>query len=140
VTTGGAPENPKDNKGGKSSGKSGAGKPDDNVLSISAARPFAQAVAKYQKAGWGGTLPLPAGKKNPPPTGFTGHKAPYPTREKLLGWLNDPKRKRANICIRLAGTPEIKDYDADGNLVSSQKWEIVGIDVDDYVKGDKIKK
>jgi hypothetical protein len=50
VTTGGAPENPKDNKGGKSSGKSGAGKPDDNVLSISAARPFAQAVAKYQKA------------------------------------------------------------------------------------------
>ena len=140
MTTGGAPGNPKDNKGGKSSGKSGAGKPDDNVLSISAARPFAQAVAKYQKAGWGGTLPLPAGKKNPPPTGFTGHKAPYPTREKLLGWLNDPKRKRANICIRLAGTPEIKDYDADGNLVSSQKWEIVGIDVDDYVKGDKIKK
>ena len=103
---------------------------DDNIRSLASARPFAQAVAKYQKAGWAGTLPLPAGKKNPPPTGFTGHKAPYPSREKLLGWLNDPKRKRANICIRLAGTLEI-----DG-----QKWELVGIDVDHYIKGDKDKR
>lgn len=108
---------------------------DDNIRSLASARPFAQAVAKYQKAGWGGTLPLPAGKKNPPPTGFTGHKAPYPSREKLLGWLNDPKRKRANICIRLAGTPPIQD--ADG---TEQKWELVGIDVDHYIKGDKDKR
>lgn len=103
---------------------------DDNVVNMANARPFAQAVAKYQKAGWNGTLPLPAGKKNPPPTGFTGHKAPYPDREQLLTWLNDKKHRRANICIRLAGTLTIDD----------QKWEIVGIDVDHYIKGDKDKR
>ncbi|ACI12509.1 DNA primase [Mycobacterium phage Konstantine] len=124
----------------------------DNVASFAAARPFAKAVSKYRRAGWGGTLPLPAGKKNPPPTGFTGHKAPYPSKEKLVSWLNDPKHKRANICIRLAGTPAIKTDEGCtcGKLVGGthaqnceakeEKYEIVGIDVDHYVKGDKDKR
>lgn len=98
----------------------------DNVSSLGEARPFAHSVAKYQKAGWAGTLPLPPKKKNPPPTGFTGHKAPYPTRDQLLNWLNDPKHKRANICLRLAGC--------------DTEYELLGIDVDHYIKGDKDKR
>lgn len=98
---------------------------DGNVTDLGMARPFAYAVSKYQKAGWGGTLPLPAKKKNPPPTGFTGHKAPYPTRDQLVTWLNDSKHKRANIGIRLAGCGE--------------EYEIVGIDVDHYSTDTKEK-
>jgi putative DNA primase/helicase len=80
----------------------------------------------YQRAGWGGTLPLPAKEKNPPPTGFTGHSAPWPTKAQLLEWLNDPKRRRANICLRLGGVDD--DY------------EVIGIDVDHYLKGGKEKR
>jgi P4 family phage/plasmid primase-like protien len=88
--------------------------------------PFRNACPLYQKAGWGGTLPLPAKEKHPPPTGFTGHKAPWPTKDNLLEWMNDPKRRRANIGLRLAGV--------------DSECEVIGIDVDHYAKGGKEKR
>lgn len=122
------PRSKPDPSAGDDSEKSG------NVRDFASARPFAQAVAKYHKAGWGGTLPLPAGKKNPPPTGFTGHKAPYPDKETLLEWLNDPKHRRANIGIRLAGCGMHKDDEG-----IEVEYEIMGIDVDHYETDTKKK-
>lgn len=88
--------------------------------------PFRDTAVAYRKAKWFGTLPLPARQKSPPPTGYTGHVAPYPDKDKLLEWLNDSKHRRANICLRLGGVD--KDY------------EIIGIDVDHYLKGGEEKR
>ena len=90
---------------------------------ISAINPFKDNAEKYRKAGWLGTLPLPYREKNPPPTSFTGHAAPHPTQENIDEWCASGKR---NICFRLAGV--------------DTEHEIVGIDVDHYIKGEKVKK
>lgn len=88
--------------------------------------PYKEAVAKYRGKGWGGTLPLPEGKKESPPTGFTGKKAEYPTVEELKGWMIDSKYINGNICLRLG-------------LIGETQWEVVGIDVDHYESGGKQK-
>ncbi|AAN02162.1 DNA primase [Mycobacterium phage Barnyard] len=88
--------------------------------------PFRDSFNAYRKAKWFGTLPLPARKKNPPPTGFTGHAAPFPSPDDIRGWLGEPERKRANIALRLGGV--------------DKEYEVIGIDVDHYVKGDKEKR
>lgn len=95
------------------------------ISDMNAAKPFLATVDAYRKALWFGTIPLPARDKFPPPTGFTGHRAPHPSPDKIEEWKNDPKHKRANIGIRLAGvTPE---------------HEILGIDVDHYISGSGAK-
>lgn len=78
----------------------------------------------YRMFSWRGVLPLPYKKKMKPPTGFTGHNAPYPTADQVKDWKEDGKKH--NICLRLAGV--------------DKEHEIVGIDVDHYRKGDKDKK
>lgn len=88
--------------------------------------PFRDSHKEYRAKGWFGTLPLPPKKKNPPPTGFTGRSAPWPDEDKLREWLTDPKHQRANICLRLGGV--------------DAEYEVVGIDVDNYIKGEKVKK
>lgn len=82
------------------------------------AGPFVTAAPAYWLTGWLGALPLPARQKNPPPTGYTGHRAPLPTGDQIDVWLTDPARLTANIGIRLA--------EIDG------PHEILGIDVDHY--------
>lgn len=85
--------------------------------------PYAQAPS-YRSSFWRGVLPLPYKKKMKPPTGFTGHNAPYPTTEQINDWMSDGTRH--NICLRLAGV--------------DAEHEIVGIDVDHYIKAGKEKK
>lgn len=85
--------------------------------------PYADAAMRYRRSGWGGPLPLPYSKKEKPPIGFTGEQAPYPTVEQIEEWSD---AGRQNICLRLAGV------DAD--------HEIIGIDVDQYLKGNKQKR
>jgi hypothetical protein len=46
---------------------------------------YAGTHALYHKAGWSGVLPLPAGKKFPPPDGFTGYTGLDPVRCGLPG-------------------------------------------------------
>lgn len=46
--------------------------------------PFASAAA-YRAKGWVGTLPLPLGRKTPPPAGFTGDGGAWPTTRDLNG-------------------------------------------------------
>jgi hypothetical protein len=76
--------------------------------------PYAAAAELYWQAGWRGVLPLPAGKKSPPPDGWTGHGAPYPSYADITTWVED--KPRANLALRLPA-------------------DILGLDVDAY--GDK---
>ncbi|MCV7068336.1 bifunctional DNA primase/polymerase [Mycolicibacterium farcinogenes] len=85
--------------------------------------PFATGAPMYRAAGWAGTLPLPDGKKHPPPTGWTDKAAPYPNADQTAQWIE--QRATGNICLRLAGV--------------DAEHEVIGIDVDHYVKGGKAK-
>lgn len=85
--------------------------------------PFRDTSLDYRSAGFLGTLPLPYKMKETPPTEFTGKRAKYPTIEEVEEWRSESGRH--NICIRLAGV--------------DKENEIIGIDVDDYLKGDKKK-
>lgn len=89
--------------------------------------PF-DANSLYRKAGWMGTVPIPYGKKHPPPKGYTGIAAGYPDDEQIVKWCNYNK---ANIALRLAEV----DFIPDKSPYSTSKYEVMGIDVDDY--GDK---
>lgn len=92
-------------------------------------RPFIDAVDAWRDRGWLGTIPLPEKAKNPPPTGWTGRNAGFPTDEAVDAWRREAKYRRGNIGLRL-GWPV---------LVDGTEYEVCGIDVDDYVSGGKIK-
>lgn len=74
--------------------------------------PYAQA-ALYFQAGWPGVLPLPYGKKFPPPEGYTGADGKTPEVAELVTWMQGAP---ANLALRLPAG-------------------VIGIDVDHY--GDK---
>ena len=79
----------------------------------------------YRNAGWLGTIPVPYNEKHPPPRGFTGAAAPYPSDDDIALWLGN---KRNNIALRLAETnhlPKASPY-------QEKAYELLGIDVDDY--------
>ena len=89
--------------------------------------PFRDTAFKYREKGWYGTIPLPYKDKFPPPTGYIGHNAPHPDDDRVQRWCNgeDLDRTRSNIGIRLAGV--------------TKEYEILGIDVDHYTSGKKVK-
>ncbi len=100
---------------------------------------FGRAASAYRANGFMGTLPLPRGQKSSPPTGFTGGGRPHPDDDQVATWVRD--HPRGNIALRLAEVPrDFLDGRADlppiyaGNNVDG--WELVGIDVDNYSKGD----
>ena len=90
--------------------------PDDN--------PFSKYVL-YREAGYQGTIPLPYGKKHPPPKRYTGIQADYPNDEQIAKWL---KVDRANIGLRLAEV----EYTPKKSIYNASVYELIGIDVDDY--------
>lgn len=75
------------------------------------AGPYAAAARDYLAAGWKSPLPIPAGKKGPPPTGYTGANGVDPYIADIQTWIDG--RGDSNIAIRVP----------DG---------VVGIDVDCY--------
>jgi P4 family phage/plasmid primase-like protien len=85
--------------------------------------PFRDTALKYREKWFKGVLVLPYKMKESPPLNFTGRAAPYPTLEQIQEWCDDGKKH--NICVRLAGV--------------SETHELIGVDVDDYMKGDKKK-
>lgn len=94
------------------------------TVSVRHINPFRETAFRYRERFWAGVLPIPYGEKHPPPTGFTGHAAPYPTADEIAAWCEDGNRH--NICLRLAGV--------------SKEFEVIGIDVDHYTSGGKEKK
>jgi Bifunctional DNA primase/polymerase, N-terminal/AAA domain len=77
--------------------------------------PFADAWEDYRRAGWHGTIPLPARKKSFPPHGYTGENGAWPSYADCLAWADGPE-----------GT---------GNIALRLPHNVLGIDVDNY--GDK---
>lgn len=75
------------------------------------AGPFGRAVQLYRAAGWLGTLPLGAepGRKYPPPNGWTGHGAPFPSAADIAAWQETHGDR--NIGLRLP--PGVLGLDVD---------------------------
>jgi phage/plasmid-associated DNA primase len=100
-------------------------------------------VWKYREKGWLGTIPLPPREKHPPPLKTTGRGAAYPTNDQIAEWLEgdidwaskpefrDADPKKANIGLHL-GPVDIPSGTV-GDLTG--KFEIIGLDVDDYTDG-----
>jgi hypothetical protein len=74
------------------------------------ARPYADAAPIYFAAGWAGALPVRG--KYPPPKGWTGQDAPYPSYPDVQAWCDE--HGDLNIGLRLPR-------------------HVLGIDVDNYV-------
>jgi len=75
--------------------------------------PFERAAHIYRAAGWHGTLPLGGapGLKFPPPGGWTGHGAPYPSGGDVQAWI---------------------ETHGDRNIGLRMPPGVIGLDVDDY--------
>lgn len=73
--------------------------------------PYRDTWQTYRAAGWDGTIPLPAGRKHPPPNGTTGADGHTPSWADCQTWADT--QPDANIALRLP----------DG---------VIGIDVDAY--------
>lgn len=69
-------------------------------MDIEASGPYGQAWELYRRAGWAGVLPLPPGRKGPPPAGFTGWAGVDPSRADIQVWL-DEGRAAGNIGMHL---------------------------------------
>lgn len=75
--------------------------------------PYARAAHIYREAGWHGTLPLgnAPGRKYPPPSGWTGHGAPYPSGADVASWT---------------------ETHGDRNIGLRMPPGVIGLDVDHY--------
>lgn len=80
---------------------------------IDLSKPYAAVAEGMWRAGWHAVLPLPRGRKEAPPEGWTGNGAPYPSYADMYAWLETARDKGNNVAIRM---PE----------------NVIGIDVDDY--------
>lgn len=92
-------------------------------MTVTHMNPYSGTAFDYRKKHWFGTLPLPYRKKLSPPTGYSGREAPYPELTQVKEWVSDGIRH--NICVRLAAI--------------DKQFEVIGIDVDHYMSGDKSK-
>lgn len=76
--------------------------------------PYSSAAEGYWAAGWRGILPLPAGRKKPVPSGYTGRGGADPSYPDVYAWT---------------------ETEGGGNIALRMPHDVVGLDVDDY--GDK---
>lgn len=72
---------------------------------------YGAAAQDYWAAGWRSILPLPRGRKFPPPTDYTGNLALVPSYADIMAWAEDHP---------------------DGNLALVPPAGVIGIDVDAY--------
>lgn len=72
--------------------------------------PYQQAAWTYRQAGWDSVLPLPPGKKYPPPSGFTGADGAVPSGADIAAWCEEPSS--GNIALRMPSTVMGLDVDA----------------------------
>lgn len=85
---------------------------------------YADAHHLYRAAGWTGPLPLPPGKKQPPPQGWTGWDSPDPSAADSHSWATE------------APVTGGADFRGTGQLALRMpvcgQWQVIGIDVDHY--------
>lgn len=104
--------------------------------------PYGDNANVYRSRGYMGALPLPPGRKEMPPKGFTGHGRPYPDDEQVEEWIAE--QPQGNICLRLG---EVDDDDLGDRRMpvvyagsNVDGWALFGLDVDDYTDGDVTKR
>ena len=90
-----------------------------DVFNIGSIRPFRMYAEKYLEAGWH-PIPLPAGKKYPPPVHYTGRHDNNADRNQLDLWAKERGRDGCLV------------YDERANLGFRVPKGVLGIDVDDY--------
>lgn len=78
-------------------------------------------VNNYKRAGWKSVIPLPYGKQDPPPTGFSGRNPTVPKKDQYIAWLDRVARQKQ-------GT---------GNIAIVHNELTLAVDVDDYDYVDK---
>lgn len=88
---------------------------------------YATDALKYWGAGWQGILPVPPKRKDPLPTGFSGHDGAYPDRDQIKHWIE--KGFSANCKDGLGYRPF---QASDANLALRLPNSVIGIDVDAY--------
>ncbi|UVK63883.1 DNA primase/polymerase [Gordonia phage LilyPad] len=110
------------------------------LANINRGRPFKNRAKEYLKKGMH-PIPLPAGQKFPPPTGWTGRNAPAVTFEQIDEWFSEGRgTDRSNIGLHMfevflpSGEPAtVPDPEWDGVGEQPQvPATLVGIDVDHY--------
>jgi hypothetical protein len=91
---------------------------------------------RYREAGWS-PLPLPHGRKVPPPDGYTGYGAPMVSYADLTGWLENG----VPVALFPAGHPRAGQVKRppmsahevqNGNIALRLPDGVVGIDIDAY--------
>jgi hypothetical protein len=75
-------------------------------------KPYGEVAAMYLPTKLGGPIPLPARNKWPPPTGWTGWAAPYPSGADVAEWAQ--QQPTGNLGLRLADGVLGVDVDAYG--------------------------
>jgi hypothetical protein len=73
--------------------------------------PYAATALSYWSQGWQGILPLPVADKYPPPKGYTGATAPFPSYADVYAWCEGDEGN-GNIGIRLPRSVLGIDVDA----------------------------
>jgi len=81
---------------------------------------YAQAAALWRGKGWPGVLPLPQGRKGPPPGGFTGADGRDPTDAEADAWVGSCPY--ANAALRLPVGVLGLDVDAYGAKRGGKTW------------------
>lgn len=83
----------------------------DQAPRVIRTNPYREGAPVYWGAGWRGVIPIPHGRKSPPPEGWIGAGAEYPSWPDVQTWLEDDEPR--NLALRLPS-------------------DILGLDVDDY--------
>ena len=82
--------------------------------------PYERSAKEYRALGWLDVLPLPAGKKSHPPTGFTGKRFAHvsPDDDQILNWIKN--KGLGNIALRMPANVLGIDVDAYGDKAGSE--------------------
>lgn len=103
-------EPPRDCRGGS---LAHMGKEEGYLLTYGSTKgPYASAAWAYREAGWTGVIPLPAGRKDPPPARYTGWAGIEPSGADIQAWI-DGSHGAGNVALHL-------------------REGVIGIDVDAY--------
>ncbi len=105
--------------------ESGERHPGDGMTACSSATPtrcFPEVAYDVLAAGYS-PLPLPQGRKEPPPPGWTGAEAPMASYADVTAWVEDPRHANANTAARLPKGVIGLDVDAYDGKSGDRTWE-----------------
>ncbi len=85
-------------------------------------------VNMYRQRKWSHLIPLPYGKQDPPPSGYSGKNGKKPDAEKYKEWIK-ASRRGAKIQLGIIEGPKIS---GPSNIAIVHGYDTIAIDVDDY--------